>query len=553
MDPATSLHKNPFHLLGASVRDSAQAIFDLADLKSDSLSEEVCRKARADLTTPRLRLAAEVRWLPGAAPRKAEALIAVLEHKPLEAAETMTLPPLAASNLMAAGLQVLARADRRCFERLSISDAAEFILQLAAAIDSIDPNAVLRDINEDRAVAGFAQLPGVGPVESELAAHRRQHLGVVRDALNRLPPKSLVETMTETVRRGTSNGQNKGSAFIAELVDVYQDETAPFLRAEKDRILAAVQEARDAAGKDDTGVSGAIWKIETLVTNWARIAEPIQVSRRARGLDNSLSEAVAYPVRSLGCDLHNDHGLFDQPRRIVSMLQSTFSFVPEIAVLVQKDADALQGIGEKRAQAAKAEADWAAKITFQTDVGVVFKERLAISPEGVEMKGRKYPLGSITRIRWGGVRHSINGIPTGTTYTVAVGDNRSEEEITIKASAKYEAFTERLWQAVGIRLMGDILATLRKGQTLTYGDAVFDDMGVTLIRRKIFGANESAHFPWVQLQLRTQDGSLFIHARNDSKYYSSMSYLHTPNAHLIDHLIRLKFKTAVGRMSDLLS
>src|SRR3546814_5902743 len=71
--------------------------------------------------------------------------------------------------------------------------------------------------------------------------------------------------------------------------------------------------------------------------------------------------------------------------------------------------------------------EWAHEITYRAEIGVMFKDTLSISPDGISWKGQSFSLDSITRVRWGGVRHSVNGVPTGTTYTIAFGDKRSEE------------------------------------------------------------------------------------------------------------------------------
>jgi hypothetical protein len=103
------------------------------------------------------------------------------------------------------------------------------------------------------------------------------------------------------------------------------------------------------------------------------------------------------------------------------------------------------------------------------------------------------------------------------------------------------------------RLMVDILEVLRAGQTLTFGDAVVNDLGVTLTRRKLFRAKETALAEWAQLQIWSANGMFFIGAQKDKKLYASMSYIDTPNAHLLEHLIRLKFKNTNRTLSALLN
>jgi hypothetical protein len=71
-DPAlsASLHRNPFWMLWASTRDHSRRIIELADEKALTLDAEDCERARATLTTPRTRLAAELSWLPGVSPSR---------------------------------------------------------------------------------------------------------------------------------------------------------------------------------------------------------------------------------------------------------------------------------------------------------------------------------------------------------------------------------------------------------------------------------------------------------------------------------------------------
>ena len=51
------------------------------------------------------------------------------------------------------------------------------------------------------------------------------------------------------------------------------------------------------------------------------------------------------------------------------------------------------------------------------DVGVVFKDTLSISADGIEWKGQNTLSSRLGRA--GGVRHSSKTIPTGTDYEIA--------------------------------------------------------------------------------------------------------------------------------------
>jgi hypothetical protein len=93
--------------------------------------------------------------------------------------------------------------------------------------------------------------------------------------------------------------------------------------------------------------------------------------------------------------------------------------------------------------------------------GLIFRNELAISPAGISWKGKFHPLDSITRVNWGGVRKSVNGVYTGTDYTIGFGDNHSEQVIKLKQESIYNGFVEALWRAVCVRLVIEMLRALR--------------------------------------------------------------------------------------------
>jgi hypothetical protein len=82
-------------------------------------------------------------------------------------------------------------------------------------------------------------------------------------------------------------------------------------------------------------------------------------------------------------------------------------------------------------------------------------------------RGRTFPLDSITRVRWGGVSHSVNGIPTGTTYTIAFGNRSSEAVVELKKQDIYSTFIDKLWRAVCVRLLTEMLEALKDGRDCT--------------------------------------------------------------------------------------
>lgn len=55
-----------------------------------------------------------------------------------------------------------------------------------------------------------------------------------------------------------------------------------------------------------------------------------------------------------------------------------------------------------------------------------------------------FPLEQITRVRWGAVKYSVNGIPTGTDYTICFGDNYRLANVATKRQDIFENFIDKL-------------------------------------------------------------------------------------------------------------
>lgn len=542
----TALHQTPFAILGVTTRDDRRRIVELAEEKSLELDHDVCQKARSDLTNPRTRLSAEIAWLPGVSPRRASQLVEGLLHDALAVREESGLPTLAHLNLLAAAFEAVD-------SEHDAEDLASFIQEVAYLVDEIDPEDVLRDINEDRAVSGFPEVRALDQIEAELAERKRYYRSAIKDALDRLPPTTLVQVMTDTVEGVTLGGEDHAPELIDDLVDSYEVETQGFLQKEAENVHKLIKAARDSANSGEAAVKPYVDKLDAVARNWDKVAQPIQLSAKARGIDHEASRDLAYEIRSLAIDLFNTHDMLTQSQRLTGLLQELFAELPEVSERVEQDADALADIFHERKQAVARRDEWAREITYRAEIGVMFKDTLSISPDGISWKGQSFSLDSITRVRWGGVRHSVNGVPTGTTYTIAFGDKRSEAVVELKKEDIYSKFIDKLWRAVCVRLLGEMLEALKDGRDLYFGDALLHDDGITLVKHKFLGANERVRCTWGQVQIWNADGSFCIGSKDDMKTNVGISYIHVANTHILEQLIRMAFKKpGLRRLSELL-
>lgn len=540
----TFLHSSPFHVLGASVRDGRKRIVELADERSLVSDPELCAKARGDLTNPRNRLSAEMAWLPGLSPNAAKVLMENLPNHAEMLKRASSAPALAKANLMAAAIGFLDTST-------SSEEWHDWIVAFAEAVDDVDPGDVMRTVNEDRSVSGFPEVRAPDLVEAELSERRRVYTETVRDALNELPPDKLVEVITMVVESTTESGEDHAPALVHEVVERYETEANRFLVPEAENIKKLIEALRADAAKGEAAVKPLVARIESMLKRWDSVAQPVQLSMKAQGLDHDLSGELAWGIRQLSVELFNKHGMLDTATRLNGLLQEVFAELPEVVDKLEEDSDALDDFHEQRREAKKRDAEWAREITFSAELGLIFKDRLEISPRGVSWKGDTIPLDEVTRIRWGAVRKSVNGVPTGTDHTIAFGDRRRELVIETGKGDVADAFIDRLWKAVGVRILNESLVRVKEGGKLTFGSVVVEDEGVHL-KRKSFLSSEAAYRRWNQIKYYSSNGSLVIVDKDDQKVSGSMSYMEVPNVHVLEAIIRLSFKKWRGRLSGLL-
>jgi hypothetical protein len=490
------LLQNPFHILTATPRDNHARIMDLADERSLLLDAEECVAARLALTTPRKRLVAEVAWLPGIGPKRAEEVLALLDSRPTDILTEDKLLPAAKANALAAALSRL--------QEYRPGDIAKWIIKLAEAFEEIEPEKLKNLINEERVVAGFPEVTDFSAIEEEIQERRRYYRQVIKAALDNLASMELVEAVTDAVESATDIGEEHCPILIADLVDAYEVDAQGFLDREEENILAIVGKLRTAvdAESDDSVLEPMVNRLIQVVKNWDLVAQPIQVSTKSRGLDHNASLRVAKTLRSLAIDMFNEHGKLELCQQLTNMLQEVFAEVVEIAELTANDADTLDDLAEQRARWIKDEKqrteEWRKEIAFEMKVGSIFKDTFRISHEGIDWEGHRWPLDSITRLRWGGTRRSGSFGSTETTFKVFFGTTSRSGTIELQHEGLYSLFVQRLWKAVGVRLLTEYLEGLRAGNKYRFGSVVISDNGMEL-RSGFFSGGERVFCRWDEL------------------------------------------------------
>ncbi len=545
------LLNNPFATLGATTRDDKRRIMDLAEGKSLVSDEARVRDAVAVLTNPRRRIAAEIGWLPGLGPKRISEAISTLDSEPAQVSHLGGLPGLARANLLADGLE-------RVVEQLPRHEIALRMVALANAHEEIDTEQTTMVLNEERSVAGFPAISDMQSVESELQNRRQFYKQATLQALEKLTPSSIIEVVTSAVDKSTGNGSHQAPILIDDLVDAVEVRAQPLLIEEAKNVSKIVHVLRNSAGQKEVRdkLNRLVTELENVVRNWDRFAQPMQVSARSRGTSHNMSLEVAMEIRSLAIELTNEHGLVDISKRLTALQQEVFAEVDRVVEQLEEDASTLDRIAEQRTQflaEMEARADsWKKEITYEVDIGLIFKNRLRISPEGVQWKDSNIPLQEIKRVRWGGTRHSVNGVPTGTTYKVFVGSERGSATIELQKEHIYSEFVDRLWKTAGVRLLTEMLEGLHTGKRYRFGSAVVTDHGIELERRKLFMGNERVPCKWADLVIGSGPGTLRITKIDEKKVGVELPYQEMDNVHILEAALFALRKSNCAKLSDLL-
>ena len=337
-----ALKVTPFGLLKASTRDDRSKIVSLAEEQSLFLDQELCSKARQDLTNPRNRLQAEVAWLPGLAPRKAEKYVELLDDELSEYIHSLrSEQPIVKANLIAAVLDVL-------FEDEANSLWVELIIELAVAADNIDSDVLLRQINEDRQLAGFPEVQGVEALDEPFEVQKKYYRESVKDALDRMDSEKLLDVVGLVAKEATENGAQHAPILIDEIIDSYRLEVSGFLEAESQNISKVVDAIKDCAEHSTDKFPQYFGQLEKLVRNWSRVALPIQLSMKSRGMEHDLSHNTGYAIRGAGLKLFNEHDLMSETKAITGLLKQYFQHFPELAEKAEDDSQALSDIERTR-------------------------------------------------------------------------------------------------------------------------------------------------------------------------------------------------------------
>lgn len=327
------LRDNPFFILGVSPRSSVRDVAAACEEKGLELDTALVQKARAALTQPKARLAAELRWLIGLAPSRAHELINRLESDANGVRDALPrLPALARCNL---ALELAGLGAVPCAEALKL---------IPQVYEAIDPEHLLGTINEDRSVAEMPRVQDAALIRQELSRRAEEIADSLAELLER---QGDADTQLATALEEATGGDDQLPQLLHLVTDRYHLWAKRLLDHRADRVREALQQLRTVASEQSASseaVPMALMALEHAVRVWDRAAQPLQLLARSRGTADEASIALAREVRSAAVDISNEHGLHEEALAITNLIAEAFEEVPHVLERIDEDREALEDI-----------------------------------------------------------------------------------------------------------------------------------------------------------------------------------------------------------------
>ena len=330
------IFQNPFHILGATTRDNRHRIMELAEVRSLLLDPDECMAAGKKLIHPRNRVSAEVAWLPGVDPGFCDEVLKHLESPNQNLLNITGLTHIVRANLLVSGVLHLSN--------LSSSNIMEWILAIAQASETINPEMVRTTLNEDRRASGFPEITDLSAIDDEIRKQKSYYRQVLTSVLENLSVTERASVLTFAIERSTGNGKFRLPILIEDLILSYELSVQDSLE-QKQKIIEAQDKKLQAmvdAKNPNTTLQPIVNQLLQAVKEWDAIAQPIQLSKKSRGERHAPSVEIAWRVRELAIHLFNEYGKLDFSRQIINVLQEVFAEVIEFEERVTKDAKALE-------------------------------------------------------------------------------------------------------------------------------------------------------------------------------------------------------------------
>jgi hypothetical protein len=281
--PAFDLRSSPFFLLDVSPRDGRSVIAAAVEdaVADGKLEETTAIRAQQVLMSPRLRLDAELAWLPGVASNRARPLI---EHSDLDAETASRLPLLAGANV----------AGHRCSAGL-IPTHYELMLRFYKEGMAHE---ILNLLNSERSASGFPEITPDALNESLQALLQQHTLSLTHFIVNEPKPgDALLQLLEENFC-----DQGKVVEFLDVLVEQYDNHATATLGTAETAITTCL----DVIQSKPAALDQHLPMFSDALSEWASAAGPRQYILAHRLVKDPRTERLFNRIRGVCLHIHNE-------------------------------------------------------------------------------------------------------------------------------------------------------------------------------------------------------------------------------------------------------
>ncbi|CDZ35604.1 Hypothetical protein NGAL_HAMBI1145_29280 [Neorhizobium galegae bv. officinalis] len=321
-----SLASNAFTVLGARYQSTAQEMADLVEdaQYASSRTEGELQKAQQTLVTPRLRLQAEVSWLP----ELSEAQIAKVLNQSSNMNEASLLQVIANFPDLAKVNAIADMAARRTISK----DALSAYLH---TWKWFEPEPVLDFLRKTRRTGGFP-TPDEKTFQSALHDLRQRHTFSLIKGMMAGPdgPTQLSDTLDAEITGGSP------SPLLPSLVKEFEK------RCERDqlRIADSINETIENAKLGSIPLAVALPRIGSALQEWDRHARPVLGFYNWRGHAEPRTKNLFHEIREYLLHLTNLDGKLDEARELLLASASWLAHAEELEKVAEKDLFDLDGL-----------------------------------------------------------------------------------------------------------------------------------------------------------------------------------------------------------------
>lgn len=330
-DESFSLSENAFNIVGATYTSTNAEVSELVEdrISEARVPEATLHKAQRILLTPRLRITAELSWLPELSFSQTEKVLNELRiNSAVASRDIEKYPELARAN-------ILADFCRRNVANRSIAH------QLIAAWDSLDERELLDFLRSERRKAG-QPAPDREMFTETLSHIQGLHASMLAESL--LRHKDAASEFDSIFDDELSSGEP--SKLVSLIVRAVEKLTEPKQKQIADAIKGYIEECANDTDRITSSVNAIIAQLK----QWSVQQRLLSRYYRWRGHPPPASKTMFFLVRDFSLDLANNRDRLSEARLLTKSLEIAFGDIDDLKEMAETDLRAISEIIESREQ-----------------------------------------------------------------------------------------------------------------------------------------------------------------------------------------------------------